>query len=200
LINIFLWSARSSCSLSVQSPEVAVTSIGQHYLKVNLWEHSKGTSYMLLNVHSSSAVRVARSVSRNVTTNRSRLAKTLVGTNQINSPASSGFTEQHASVKSKHTLSSLQAATLSADFNYKSPGHRNQPPTSNVKELRLKLCITQVVYLQSVSIKVHTIRNRALIVGLQQVTLCVTLPYSISNFILLFPVWKLWALETLTII
>jgi hypothetical protein len=45
----------------------------------------------------SSAVRVPLSVSRNVTTDRSRSAKTLVGTSQINSLASSGFTDQHAS-------------------------------------------------------------------------------------------------------
>jgi hypothetical protein len=38
---------------------------------------------------------------------------------------------------------------------------RNQPPTNNIKKLR----ITQVVYLQSVSIKAHTIHNRVLIVG-----------------------------------
>jgi hypothetical protein len=53
-------------------------------------------------------------------------------------------------------------------FNHKSPGHRsavsrlrpqvahclrNQPPTSNIKKLHFKLRVTQVVYLQSVSIK-----------------------------------------------
>jgi hypothetical protein len=43
--------------------------------------------------------------------------------------------------------------------------HRNQPLTSNMKEFRLKLRITQAVYLQSVSIKAHTIHNRALIVA-----------------------------------
>jgi hypothetical protein len=56
-----------------------------------------------------------------------------VGTSQINSLASSGFTEQHApssELQWRATLPAvLQAATPSADFNYKSPGHRNQPPT-----------------------------------------------------------------------
>jgi hypothetical protein len=33
-----------------------------------------------------------------------------------------------------------------------------------MKQLRFKLCITQVVYLQSVSIKARTIHNRVLIV------------------------------------
>jgi hypothetical protein len=37
----------------------------------------------------------------------------------------SGFIEQHASVKSKHTPSSLQAATPSADLNHSSSGHRS---------------------------------------------------------------------------
>jgi hypothetical protein len=73
---------------------------------------------------------------------------------------------KRVSVKSKHTPSSLHAATPSADFNYKSPGNHNQPPTSNIKELRLKLRITQVVYLQSASIKMHTICRWALIDGL----------------------------------
>jgi hypothetical protein len=115
----------------------------------------------------SSAVRVARSVRRNVTTDRSRSTKTLVGTSQINSPASLGFTEQHASPSELHWRATLpavfQASTPSADFNYKSPGHRNRPPTSNIKELH----ITQVVYLQSVSIKVHTLCYRVLIVGIR---------------------------------
>jgi hypothetical protein len=39
-------------------------------------------------------------------------------------------------------------------------------PTSNIKELHLKLHLMKVVYLQSVSIKVHTICNRDLIVGI----------------------------------
>jgi hypothetical protein len=45
------------------------------------------------------AVRAARSVSRNVTSDRKRSAKTLVGTSQINSLSSSGFTEPHASIE-----------------------------------------------------------------------------------------------------
>jgi hypothetical protein len=45
---------------------------------------------------SSSAVRVALSVSSTVTRDRSRSAKTLEETSQINSLALSGFTEQHA--------------------------------------------------------------------------------------------------------
>jgi hypothetical protein len=59
-----------------------------------------------------------------------------VGTSQINSLALSGFTEQHApsSVSEEQALPALfQAATPSADFNHKSPGHRNQQPTSNIK-------------------------------------------------------------------
>jgi hypothetical protein len=108
----------------------------------------------------SSRVRAARSVSRNVTSDRSRSAKTSVGTSQINSLASSGFTEQHASSSEVQWTATLpavfQATTPSADFNYKSPGHLNQPPTSNIKKLRLKLRIMRVVYLQIVSIKVHT--------------------------------------------
>jgi hypothetical protein len=93
-----------------------------------------------------------------------------VGTIQINSLSgfiglhrTARFTKQ-ASVKS-NTPSSLQAATPSADFNYKSPGHRNQPQTSDIKELRITLRITRVVYLQSVSIKAHTIVNRVSIVA-----------------------------------
>jgi hypothetical protein len=39
---------------------------------------------------------------------------------------------ERASVKS-NTPNSLQAATPSADFNHESPGHRNQPPTSNIE-------------------------------------------------------------------
>jgi hypothetical protein len=58
---------------------------------------------------------------------------------------------KRASVKSKHTPSSLQAATPSAEFNCKSPGHRNRPPTSNIKELRLKFRITQVVFTDRVN-------------------------------------------------
>jgi hypothetical protein len=55
----------------------------------------------------------------------------------------SGFIGLHWTASSEpqsraSTPSSLQAATPSADFNYKSPGHRNQPPTSNIKELHLK--------------------------------------------------------------
>jgi hypothetical protein len=90
-----------------------------------------------------------------------------MGTSQINSLASSSFTEQHApssELKWTATLPTVfQAETLSADFNYKSPSHCNQPLTSNIKDLRLKLCIIQVMYIQSVSIKVHTICNRVLI-------------------------------------
>jgi hypothetical protein len=54
-------------------------------------------------------------------------AKTSVETSQINSLASSGFTEQHApssELQWKAILPAVfQAATPSADFNYKSPGH-----------------------------------------------------------------------------
>jgi hypothetical protein len=69
------------------------------------------------------------------------------------------------------TTSHPANAAPSADFDHKSSGHRsavsrNQPPTSNIKKLHFKLCITQVVYLQSVSIKAHTIYNRVLIVGI----------------------------------
>jgi hypothetical protein len=83
---------------------------------------------------SSSAVRVARSVSRNVTTNRSRSAKTLVGTGQINPPASSGSTEQHAlssEPQCRATLPIVSNATPSADFDHKSPGHRS--PVSRLR-------------------------------------------------------------------
>jgi hypothetical protein len=73
-----------------------------------------------------------------VTSNRSRSAKTLVRTSQINYFASSGFTEQHALLSEPQWRGStlpavFQAATPSANFNCKSPGHRNQPPTSNIK-------------------------------------------------------------------
>jgi hypothetical protein len=89
---------------------------------------------------------------------------------------------KQASVKSKHTPSSLQATTPSANFNHKLPGHRSafsrprpqvarclcnqrgyRPPH---REQRLKLRIIQAMYLQSVSIKARTIHNRALIVGI----------------------------------
>jgi hypothetical protein len=77
------------------------------------------------------------------------------------------------------TTSRLAITAPSADFNHKSPGHRsavsrlrpqvarclrNQPPTSNIEKLHFKLRIMQVVYLQSVLIKAHTIYNRVLIV------------------------------------
>jgi hypothetical protein len=77
------------------------------------------------------------------------------------------------------TASRPAIATPPADFDHKSPGHlsavsrlrlqvarclRNQPPTSSIKKLHFKLRITQVVYLQSLSIKAHTIYNRVLIV------------------------------------
>jgi hypothetical protein len=74
---------------------------------------------------SSSAVHVASSVSHNEISDRSRSAKTLVGTSQINSLASSGFTEQHApSIEPqwRATLPAVfQAATPSADLNYSHP-------------------------------------------------------------------------------
>jgi hypothetical protein len=61
-----------------------------------------------------------------------------VGTSRItHSLASLGFTEQHfpsSELQWRATLPAVfQAATPSANFNYKSPGHRNQPPTSNIK-------------------------------------------------------------------
>jgi hypothetical protein len=58
----------------------------------------------------SSSVCVARSVSRIVTTDRSRSAKTLVGTSQINSLASSGFTEQHTSPSEPQWIASTLPA------------------------------------------------------------------------------------------
>jgi hypothetical protein len=70
----------------------------------------------------SSRVRVARSLSSNVTTNRSRSAKTLVGTGQINPPASSGSTEQHAPSRESQcraTLPTVSIAAPSADFDHK---------------------------------------------------------------------------------
>jgi hypothetical protein len=91
---------------------------------------------------SSSAVRVAHFVSRKVSTNRSRSAKTLVGTGQINPPAPSGSTEQHAPSSEPQfratfptsspaiamptsTTSRLAIAAPSADFEHKSPGHHS---------------------------------------------------------------------------
>jgi hypothetical protein len=70
-------------------------------------------------------VRMARSVSRNVTSNRNRSVKTLAGTKQINSLASSGFTEQHAASSEPQRRAILpavfQAAKPSVDFNYSRP-------------------------------------------------------------------------------
>jgi hypothetical protein len=63
-----------------------------------------------------------------------------------------------------NTPSSFPNSNAVSRLQLQSPGHRNQPPTSNIKELHLKPRITQVVYLQSMSIKVHTICNRTLIV------------------------------------
>jgi hypothetical protein len=77
---------------------------------------------------SSSAVRVARSVSHNVTTNRSRSAKTLVGTGQINPPALSGSAEQHtpsSEPQCRATRPTVSIAAPSANFDHKSPSHRN---------------------------------------------------------------------------
>jgi hypothetical protein len=74
---------------------------------------------------SNSAFRIARSVSRNATSDRSRSAKTLVGTSQINSLASSGFTDQHAPSSEPQWRATfpavVQAATPSADLNYSRP-------------------------------------------------------------------------------
>jgi hypothetical protein len=104
----------------------------------------------------SSRARATRCVSCNVTSNRSRSAKTLVGTGQINPPASSGCTEQHApssGPQCRATLPTVSNAAPSADFGYKSPGHRNavsrlrlqvarclrnQPPTSNIKKIHFR--------------------------------------------------------------
>jgi hypothetical protein len=73
----------------------------------------------------SSRVRVERSESRNVTSDKSRSAKTLVGTRQINSLASSDFTEQHAPSSEPQWRATFPAvflaATPSADFNYSCP-------------------------------------------------------------------------------
>jgi hypothetical protein len=66
-------------------------------------------------------------------------------------------------MKSKHSQQSPSSNAVSR-LQLQLPGHRNQPSTSNIKELRLKLRIMQDVCLQSVSIKVHTICNRVLIV------------------------------------
>jgi hypothetical protein len=71
------------------------------------------------------------------------------GTSRINSL--SGFIGLHwtarpierSSVKS-NTPSSLPSSNAVSRLQLQSPGHRNQPPTSNIKELR----IMQVVYLQ----------------------------------------------------
>jgi hypothetical protein len=92
------------------------------------------------------------------------------------------------------TASRPAIAAPSADFDHKSPGHRsavsrlrpqvarclcNQPPTSNIKKLHFKLRITQVMYLQSVSIKAYTIYNRVLIVArAPQITQLTMDPYS----------------------
>jgi hypothetical protein len=97
-----------------------------------------------LDVHDRfSRVRAARSVSRNVTTNGSRSARTLVGIGQINPPVSSGATEQHASSSEPQWRSTLPTiskqqrrqptsttsrpaiAAPSADVHHKSPGHRS---------------------------------------------------------------------------
>jgi hypothetical protein len=79
----------------------------------------------------SSRVSAARSVSRNVTTNRRRSAKTLLGTGPINSLASSGSTEQHAlssEPQCRATLLIVSNAAPSADFDHKSPGQAATPP------------------------------------------------------------------------
>jgi hypothetical protein len=73
-----------------------------------------------------SRVRVARSVNRNVTSGRSRSAKTLVGPAGLtHSLASSGLTEQHAPSSEPQGGATLpavfQAATPSADFSYSRP-------------------------------------------------------------------------------
>jgi hypothetical protein len=85
----------------------------------------------------SSHVCVARSVSRNVTSDRSRSAKTLVGTSQINSLASSGFTEQHAPSMKSNTPSSLPSGNAVSRPELQSPGHNNQLPTSNIESSAL---------------------------------------------------------------
>jgi hypothetical protein len=71
--------------------------------------------------------------------------------------ASLNSTPHHESL----TPNSLQAATPSADFNYRRPAIviDPQPVTSKLRTM-------QLVYLQSVSIKVHTICNWELIVGI----------------------------------
>jgi hypothetical protein len=78
----------------------------------------------------------SRRISLSVTSNRSRSEKALVGTSRINSLASSGFTEQHASPSEPQWRATppavFQAATPSAYFNYSRPviTINRQPVTS----------------------------------------------------------------------
>jgi hypothetical protein len=64
-----------------------------------------------------------------------------------------------------NTPNSLQRSAVSRLWPQVARCLRNQPPTSYIKKLHFKLRITQVVYSQSVSIKVYTIYNRVLIVA-----------------------------------
>jgi hypothetical protein len=94
----------------------------KHQLKKKTVTKKTRTCWQVEFKQCSSRGRTARSVSRNVTNDRSRSAKTLVGTSQINSLASSGFTEQHSrssEPQRKATFPAVfQAATPSVDFNY----------------------------------------------------------------------------------
>jgi hypothetical protein len=114
---------------------ISMVSLHLVHLKISTEIYVEDTSVNRLSL--SNAVPVVHSGSRNVTSDRSRSVKIQVGTSQINSLASSGFTEQHAPSSEPQwkasTPSSLPSSNTVRRLRLQLPGHHNQQPTSNSK-------------------------------------------------------------------